>query len=313
MKRKIFNISKMTMLIGIVMLFLPLLSVQAQEGKVALTISPPLIKQNMSPGEKWNSTVKLVNNNKETITIYMQAADFKSSEEGTVEFVPTGQKDNYKFALSQWLEFDKEPVEIKAQESREIPFTINVPADAEPGGHYAAMLAGTKPQEDIYGSGMKVSSVLASLIMLEIKGSFEEKGEIIEFSTDKKAYLDEPEVIFKIKFSNTGNIHLQPRGEIKIYNFFNKEKETIYINHQTEYGNVLPQSERAWDFSWRGKRSLWDMGRYKAILFLSYGEKGQVTVSQTINFWVIYAKELAIFFGSLISRKQSDKRRLQPG
>jgi cytoskeletal protein RodZ len=263
---------------------------QADE-KIVLSISPPLIKVNMNPGETYNSSIKLVNNNNQIIKVYVQAADFKSGDLGGVEFITSGQEGGYQYSLAKWLQYDSAPIEIAPQETKEIPFTIKLPIDAEPGGHYAALLTGTNPPENIQGSGIKISSMLASLIMLTVNGQIEQQGEIKEFSTDKNFY-NEPKVKFNINFLNSGNIHLQPRGEIKVYNFLNKEEGTISINQQTEYGNVLPQSQRKWEFSWGGKKSIFDMGRFKAILFLTFGDKAQETVSQTVYFWVIYLKPL---------------------
>lgn len=272
--------------------------VSAQEANsLTLTISPPLLKVNINPGEKYNSQITVVNNNNISQQIYVSAQDFKSNSQGGAEFIPAGEEGSYKYSLSRWLEFEQGPVEIPAQQSRDIPFTINLPADAEPGGHYAALLVGTKPAEKISGTGISVASMLASLIMVQAKGDTEEKGDIREFSTDKKFY-DNAKVNFKVNFNNSGNVHLQPRGEIKIYNFFNQEKGSIAINQQSEYGNVLPNSSREWQFAWSKKTSLLDMGRYKAVLFLTFGQSAQETVSQTLFFWLVFVKPLLIILGS---------------
>lgn len=276
-------------------------AVQAQTtDKLTLTIAPPLIKINLQPGEVWQSAIKVVNNNNQDTAIYLQALDFTSSDNGGVMFIPKNSgEENQSFALSQWLRFESGPIVIPAQASEEIPFVIELPATAEPGGHYAAILAGTKPGENISGSGIKISSLLASLIMLEVKGELVEKAQIREFSTDKKIY-SEPVVNFTVRLENTGNIHIQPQGEIKIYNQFGQERGTITINHNTEYGNVLPKSIRRWQFSWQGEKKLTDMGRYKAVLVLGYGERVRETVYQPVYFWLVYYKPILLGLSLLI-------------
>ncbi len=267
---------------------------------LTMTITPPLIKNNVNPGQIWKSQIKLVNNNAEDLDIYVKVADFTSGEEnGTVKFTQqpndtAGTTDN-KYLLSQWIVIEPGPIHIPAYQSKEIPFIIDVPETAGPGGHYAAILAGTNPPADtrITGSNIKVSSLLASLILLTINGDVREEGRIREFSTDKEFYFD-PRVNFTVRFENVGNVHIQPAGEITVYDFWNHEVGSIPINQQSDFGNVLPESIRKWEFSWSGDNGFFSMGRHRAELVLTYGESGRKTVDQTLYFWVIYPKPLII-------------------
>ncbi len=52
--------------------------------QTTLTIVPPLIKINMSPGESWSSSVKMVNNNSRELILFAQTVDFRSGESGGV-------------------------------------------------------------------------------------------------------------------------------------------------------------------------------------------------------------------------------------
>ena len=73
------------------------------------------------------------------------------------------------------------------------------------------------------------------------------------------------------------------------------------INHQTHFGNVLPESVRKFEFSWRGETTLSDIGRYKAVLALAYGEDARKFATSTVYFYVIPLKALVIVLGSLIA------------
>lgn len=287
----------------IIALLFPIIAVQAQTEAMTLSITPPLIKNNVAPGQVWKSQVKLVNNNPRPLTAYVQVKDFQGrAENGTVEFLEMeGSPEDNPHMLSAWIDVLDDSVEIPAYDSREIEFVIQVPETAAPGGHYAAILAGNSPpDEKIEGSAIKVSSLLASLLLVNVKGDVVERGGIREFSTDKSFY-SAPEVQFTMAFSNEGNTHLQPRGEIKVLNLFNKEKGVITINHGTNTGNVLPGETRRWTFDWQGESNLLDMGRYRADLVLGFGEEnGRQTVDQTVYFWLIYWQPLLIFIGSIL-------------
>ena len=270
---------------------------------LTLSIAPPMIKNNVNPGQIWKSSIKVVNNNATDVEVYTQVSDFKSGDNGgTVEFLPapSDKEKEDRVRMSSWIVMESEKVLIPAFKSVDVPFVIDVPKEAEPGGHYAAILIGTKPPKDkLDGSVVKISSMLSSLILLSVSGDIKEDGRIREFSTDKDFYF-EPKVDFKVKFENLGNVHIQPQGEIRIYDFFGKSKEVMTLNHKSEFGNVLPGNTRTWDFSWKGSGSLTEMGRYKAQLFLSYGNQERETIDQTLFFWVIYLKPLLIIGGGLL-------------
>ena len=271
---------------------------------MALSLTPPLIKNNINPGDIWRSAIKVINNNPNPIEIYLSTVDFKNGKDnGTVEFIkePDGLNGDAKqYLLSKWIVIEPGPIEIPAFGSVEVPFIIDVPEKAGPGGHYAAILAGTKPPEGkISGTNIKISSLLASLILLKVNGDVKEIGQIREFSTNKSVFY-EPKVNFTVRFENLGNVHIQPQGEIKIYNFFNKGKKTITLNHNSEFGNVLPGGIRKWNFSYEGEHGLLDMGRYRAELVLSYGGAAKQTVDRKIFFWIIYPRPLAIALGVIL-------------
>ena len=251
----------------------------------------------MSPGEIWKSSIKIINNSPKEINIYVQALDFQGEKEsGEVKFLQAKEKnaDGSSPFFSQWIVLEEKEFMLLPFASQEIPFIIDVPDNASPGGHYAALLAGTAPPaSDISGSSIKISSLLTSLILLNVKGDVEERGIIREFSSNKRFYQNE-KIDFTVRFENLGNIHLQPRGDIKIYNQFDEFKDKILINHDTDFGNVLPKNIRKWNFEWEGAKNLLDMGRYRAELILTYGQNEKQTIDQTIYFWVIFIKPLVI-------------------
>jgi hypothetical protein len=273
----------------------------AAPDKIAFTIAPPKIENKINPGENWASAIAVINNGIDPITVYANVVDFKGKDGGGVEYIKniniaTGSENLY---LSRWITINQDPIIILPQEKKFIPFSIAVPADAEAGGHYAAIMMGTRPQDKESGSYVSISSMLSCLILLDVKGNVYERGAIREFSTGKSFY-QHPESDFKVVFENKGNIHLQPQGEIRIFNYFDKEAGVIPINQKSDYGNVLPGSKRAWDFKWRGEESLLSIGRYKAVLALTYGNEDRQTESRILYFWVADLKVITLLFSGLI-------------
>lgn len=273
---------------------------QAVDGTaVTFSVSPPLFKVNMKPGDSWSSFVKVINNNPYPVSVYAEVANFKSNESGGVEFIRDDSNSDYsKYMLSQWMTFADKVIDIPSFSSQDVPFSINLPAKADPGGHYAAILLGNKPTDEASGNVIKFSSKIASLILLKVEGDVKEQGDVTEFSYGK-LFNTSLSASFQVKFRNQGNVHIHPEGQIKITNIFGEERGNIEINRSQNFGNILPESEKKWVFNWYGTNSLLDAGLMKAELLLNYGAEGKQTVYRTMYFWTINLKPTLIAIGSL--------------
>lgn len=284
----------------------PKISSAQSSDALSVTITPPLVQLSIGPGQSWSSSLKVVNNNDYDVTYYTQVMDMQpEGEDGQSKFVPMideAQDPTYQsFALAQWIQMSPNPILIKAGESADIPYTVNIPANAEPGGHYAAILVGTQPGA-VTGSGSvtTVSSYVSSLIFVNISGDVVESGRIREFSTSKSLYQT-PDVDFTVRFENTGNTHVHPQGEVTIYNMWGKERGQVLINNEDDdFGNVLPASIRRFQFSWSGAQSLLDIGPYSAVVTLNYGDNGKQSVSATTYFWIVPVVPVSIALGSIL-------------
>ncbi|HUO50797.1 MAG TPA: hypothetical protein VMU25_04515 [Candidatus Paceibacterota bacterium] len=265
----------------------------ADQGALSVSITPPLFQLAISPGESWSSSIKVINNNDSAVTYYAQAMDFEADgETGNPSLIPViaeaTSTDKSSYSLASWITLSGGPVTIAPGQAGEVPFTISVPPNAEPGGHYAAILVGTQPTSaPETGTRVNVSSYVSSLLLVQIKGDVIEKGRIREFSTSQSLYQS-PSAEFVLRFENTGNTHVKPMGEVTIYNMWGKERGKIAINQDDgNFGNVLPKSIRRFEFSWSGDENPFDIGLYSAVATLSYGENEKQNVSATTYFWVV--------------------------
>ncbi len=269
---------------------------------LSVTVTPPLFQLTIGPGEKWSSTIKVVNNNANEVAYYAQVMNFQANgESGASKFIPVVQESSEErsMSLANWIQVSHEPVAVAGGASREIPFTVDIPVDAAPGGHYAAILIGTQPPANQGGNMVKISSFVSSLLFVRIKGDVHESGRIREFTTDKTLYQT-PAANFTLRFENTGNTHLQPQGDITIYNMWGKERGKLEINQKDNFGNVLPKSIRKFEFSWKGEESAFDIGRYRAMVTLGYGDQGKQNTTAVTYFWVVPIVPVAITLGCFL-------------
>ncbi len=282
------------------MLVLPhALHAQEAGSSLSVTVTPPLFQLTIAPGESWSSSLKVVNNNEYDVTYYANVVDFEAQgEEGKGELVPLIEEfadpRRQTYSLASWVDVSAEPIVVARGQSGDVPFTVRIPENAEPGGHYAAILVGTQPPAGPGdGPSLRVSSFVSSLLFTKVSGEVIESGRIREFRTEQSLY-ERPEANFILRFENTGNTHLQPQGNIAIYNMWGKERGEVAINQKSSFGNVLPESTRKFTFAWSADSGVFDIGRYSAVVTLAYGQEGKQNTSGTVYFWVVPTMPVAL-------------------
>jgi phage pi2 protein 07 len=267
----------------------------AQEA-VTFSVSPTIFDMTGTPGQTWRSTVRIINVNPFALTVYVKPANFEpKGEEGVPKFKPLIGEPAEEATLGRWISLNEEVI-IGPEQTVEVPFTITVPEGATPGGHYAALMISTMPPEvDSPETKVQTSQVISSLIFLKVTGDVLENSSIRSFRTTNYL-IGRPEATFELRIENKGNVHVQPQGEIKIFNMWGQERGTVPVNQKTLLGNVLPQSVRKFAFDWKGDWSVTDIGRYTAVATLAYGVDARQFMTADTAFWIIPWKFLLIVF-----------------
>lgn len=285
----------------------PPLAVSAQEDQ-RLSIWPLRQEYQLNPGDTVHGSVSVMNKGDASRTVYTLAWDFEAGgEEGYPQFADTPPESSA-YSLASWIAVSREPIVIAPGETVKVPFTISVPQNAEPGGHYAGILIGQFSPEALEGTGtaaVTIGSGVASLILLTVAGEIVEEGAIIEFCTLKPVHEQLP-VDFIVGFENRGNVHLKPQGIIEIYGRGNNKLYGLIVNE--EAGNVLPASIRQFKASWENGSAF---GNYKAVLTLRYGREATLVTSElsfrVLPWKMITAVTLALIVlcvGLLLLRKR---------
>jgi len=266
-------------------------NVLAEESQI-LSVTPPLFQLSVEPGDVWQSNIKVVNGNSYPLTVYADVVNFDATGEGGQgSFTPVFDSGQDNTTLAEWIEIVGGPHVIPPEQTKDVPFFVDIPEDASPGGHYAAILISTEPSENSGDNkfAVQTSQAVTSLFFVRIEGDVEEVGSIREFAPIEK-FLETPAVELSLRFENKGNVHLQPRGDILITNMWGTERGKIPVNYQTHFGNVLPDSIRNFSFLWESEFHITDIGRYTAEAVLTYGENGSKSATSITHFWVIPVK-----------------------
>ena len=271
----------MKRVLGLLILLLPVLifltpTVKAQDNsKAGLAISPPTFELSANPGDKLQRSIKVDNLSDKATNITVEHRNFTAlGEEGQAVLTP----EDTPHSLASWIKASPAEATIPAKESRIFDFTIEVPANAEPGGHFGSIVFKTTAPPEKTSGGVAVGQEIGSLILLKIAGNAQEKAEIASFKSSADLWEYGP-VAFEARIKNSGNVHLKPVVTMTITDMFGRKVATIPVDSR----NVLPGSIRKLDAKWN-ERALF--GRYTATLSVAYGDKKQI-ITSTTNFVVI--------------------------
>lgn len=259
----------------------------------ALTVSPVRLEITIEPGGVYRGEVVIRNEQSSEKTFYSSFENFEArGESGTPYFVAG------KDGLAGWMSGAPESITLQAGERRVVPFQVSVPASAQPGGYFAAILWNDAPPAPSQGGQMAIGAKVGSLVLLRVAGDVPEEGGITEFSVaDQRTVFVSLPVAFSWRFQNAGGDRVKPEGTVTITNLFGGRSAELPANPTK--GNILPGSVRRFDVVWQesGSGSVlpsgffsaaayqaahWRFGRYRAELALSYGNTGQQGVAATV-------------------------------
>jgi len=264
----------------------------------ALTISPAKLEVTIDPGQIQVHEIELFNEQEDAKALYSSVENFEAQgESGAPHF--TGANGG----LATWITLT-DSVIVGAGERVTVPFTINVPSNAKPGGYFAAVFFGSVPPQGSGGGEVNIGSKIGVLILLRVSGDVEEVAGLNEFSAkDGRKFFSTLPIQFGYAFNNQGGDRVVPGGEVKIKNTFRLTSATFFANERG--GSVLPGSIRRLNVVWGDESYLRDenktgffgtawrqvkdfhLGWYTAQLNLSWGETNIETAKASYHFFII--------------------------
>jgi hypothetical protein len=252
-----------------------------------LTISPIDFKFNIDPGKSQTDQIRLTNNGDTKLSVQSAAEDFlQQDEDGTPGFIPLASEQT---TLAKWITVGITDFTISPQETKTIPFTIAVPQNGEPGGHYAAIFFKTVPPQTIGGTQIGLSNQIGSLVLVQVSGNITKTGKIVETQVPK--FVNHGPVNLVVRFEDTGNTHYDTQGDIKIYNWFGKNTEELDLPTHT----ILPNSIRKFATTFSQK---WLVGKYTVKAEIKDGD-GNLQTNET-TFFAFPWQEALMVLGALI-------------
>jgi hypothetical protein len=240
-------------------------------------ISPTKVEVEVKPGDTISRDIMVANRTGSTLTIEFSVEDFEGSVDPAQATVFLGDEDS-SWGARKWLEPEISSIVLKQGETVTFRTKINVPKNAEPGGHYAALFAfSTYESKDEQGSPINITSRVGTLFLIKVAGTMLEQGSL---SKPEVSRLSEYGPIgIGLVFNNEGNVHLKPAGRVIVTNILGQTVAEIPVSEWV----VLPESSRRNIVEWD---SHYLFGRYTARAEIAYAPDGTTLIVST-SFWVI--------------------------
>ena len=264
-------------------------------GGQGIQVSPVLIDLNADKGNEYNLKLTVTNVTAGSLALKSSIDDFRAKDETGEPKIITDPNDvQQTYSMKSWVT----PIPsftLKSKESRQITATVQIPANAEVGGHYGVIRFSGVPPE-LQDANVALSASVGVLLLARVGGdSIKESASVIEFNANRNSkngsiFKASPVTYFE-RIQNTGNIHVKPTGNIVVKNTFGAVADTLTVNEPPTH--ILPHSTRT--FTPVSTKSL-PPGRYTASLNLAYGTNAATLSAQT-TFWVIPYKLILGLFG----------------
>lgn len=216
-------------------------TILAQESPFSLRISPSFhditLSQNVSRQE---IEVQIENTSKQDLTFELSSMDVtQDNTTGKTILLPSSKNNSY--LLAPYISFPENNIIIKAGEKKKIKAIIENSPSLSVGGHYGAIVAQAKVNNEKTKSNAIVASI-SSLIFLNKEGNVKASLVIQDIpELNKKIRFTHPNKI-TLSMVNKGTIHLIPYGRFEIKDSLGRIVAKAVINEDSAI--ILPTIQR---------------------------------------------------------------------
>ncbi len=302
-----------TILLSIILIIVSGIGIaSAQTNEESFAVGPGKQEVVIEPGETVTKIVTISNNANRAKTFTLSLEDLVASD-NPQEVVTLLGKETGPYSLSNIVNLSQTEVTIPANASQAVSFTITASDNAEPGGHYGAVIISDTADEADLETGAILVSRIGSLLLIKVDGDITLDSELVDFriAENKKLFLLDPPKEFEIAVRNNGSVHTIPYGSVKIKNMFGRTVTDIPVDAYFS----LPQSTRSRTVDWEDPRFLF--GYYSAELNLYRGYEDLVD-TKSLSFWslplilvvpLLLVLVIFVLLYILVSRKYTVSRR----
>ncbi len=243
----------------------------APKPPTGLQIFPLRSRPTLSPGDTSTGKVTVKNDTDQLMSVDISVERFKVTDEDY----------NYSFSEdrnTEWVRIADKSLNLQKRESKEVAYSLAIPADASPGGYYFSIMASSQNQPS--STNFKEIRRVASLIYLEVSGDLTRQVNLLGF--DSPWFVTQREVSIDTRLANQGNSHHSARTKQYFESIFGQQSSILQKD-----GLILPGTIRKLSSSLKAP---WLPGIYQLAVEFSPPQGGQVQVKrQTILYLPVWS------------------------
>ncbi len=261
---------------------------------ITFTISPPVINATLNPGDKSEGVMKIINDTNQTQNYTVSVQDFiVDNSQGIPHILPPDTLPQ-KYSAASWIGVDNPSLSVPAHTRVTFNYFIQTPANARPGGHYAAALIGPDTSSTLSNSGTGVSGKIGTLFYIDINGNIVEHADVAAFQAN--GFQEYGPVTINTLIRNQGDLHITPLGTITLKDMLGR----VVATEKLDQHNIFPGGiARAYQNVFGQNQFM--IGPYTAKLAATYGRNNNLPLVATLTFWVFPWKVVTLVILILIA------------
>jgi hypothetical protein len=240
------------------------------------------IVHTISPGETVNDSVIVSNADSAAITAVVQALDGVNTLDGAYSLIEDAKNNQ---GVGTWIKLEKNEITIPGNSSKEIKFSISVPANAPVGEQSGGIVAYAKPDNAV--GKINLTLRLGTRVYITVPGEVHRDIKIDRFVPQIKG----GKLVLVLSAKNASNVNIKPTIEFKLSGLFGSQSEKIEAP-----GIYLPNAPIYIEYAWP-KRLSWT-AHYEAEATIHTNETTEYsadksshqlpdqTFSTHLNFWI---------------------------
>ncbi|MCD5380967.1 MAG: hypothetical protein LR008_00105 [Candidatus Pacebacteria bacterium] len=283
--------SKIFSLLVLAVMFVPFFTVSAGE----YSVRPFLIDTSVVPRDVVQETVLLTNEAEfRKYVVYATVNEISVDNEGVIkEFVTPVMTDRTN-TVTSWIQVTRGAIDIPPGEQKEVPLTIKIHKDAQPGEYHVFIGFVPGPNRPAAQAIAMKGEGDGVIVKITVEDQRSESMKISAFLVDRFVFRDDSRFI-DVEVENRGDIASAPIGEIIFYNSRGAEVTSVSVNDE---GLLVQPGEK---ITLTSQIPVADsIGRFKANVSLKYGGSQQASLFDTAFFYVMPLHLLLLVFGGIL-------------
>jgi hypothetical protein len=241
----------------------------------SLSVSPSLYELKVPRGKSYTDAIRVTNVGKASIHVNVYLSDFLLNSEGKIDFFDAG---THKHSLANYMRLNPTSFTLGPQEEKWVRFTLTIPADLK--GEYQVIIFFHTQASRIRspeGKQVLVAARIGTTVYAGVKPTIKYSSEILDLFLRKD--LQDSYFHYALIYHNNGNIHVRPKGQLKILD--QKRKRVVSTPLNEKDSSVLRNSLRLFEGKFAGKPGLGE-GIYTILAAMDFG-KAELEVEKSLH------------------------------